>query len=108
MSRSVIIPRQYLPKLELVETQVAIKAAKDTFEARLASALGLTRVSARSPDDGTPSNRAVGAATCRPGKTVRGTRAHGMRPYGVIPLPTPPCAVPTTSGTPGLWARGWG
>ena len=46
MSRSVIIPRQYLPKLELVETQVAIKAAKDTFEARLASALGLTRVSA--------------------------------------------------------------
>ena len=46
MSRNVIIPRQYLSKLELLETQVAIKAAKDVFEARLASTLGLTRVSA--------------------------------------------------------------
>ena len=46
MSHGVIIPRQYLPRLELLETQVAIKAAKDTFESRLAAALGLTRVSA--------------------------------------------------------------
>ncbi len=46
MSGNVIIPRHYLSKLELLETEVAIKAAKDTFEAQLSAALGLTRVSA--------------------------------------------------------------
>ena len=45
MSGNVIIPRHYLSKLELLETEVAIKAAKDTFEAQLSAALGLTRVS---------------------------------------------------------------
>ena len=46
MSSKVIIPRQYLPKLDLLETQVAIKAAKDLFESQLAAAMNLTRVSA--------------------------------------------------------------
>ena len=46
MSGNVIIPQHYLSKLELLETEVAIKAAKDTFEAQLSAALGLTRVSA--------------------------------------------------------------
>ena len=46
MSGTVIIPKQYLPKLNLLETQVAIKTAKDLFEAQLADAMNLTRVSA--------------------------------------------------------------
>ncbi len=46
MSGNVIIPRHYIPKLELLETQLAIKTAKDTFEAQLADAMNLTRVSA--------------------------------------------------------------
>ena len=43
MSGTVIIPKQYLPKLNLLETQVAIKTAKDLFEAQLADAMNLTR-----------------------------------------------------------------
>ena len=39
MSGNVIIPRHYIPKLELLETQLAIKTAKDTFEAQLAEAM---------------------------------------------------------------------
>ena len=46
MSGTVIIPKQYLPKLNLLETQVAIKTAKDLFEAQLADAMNLNRVSA--------------------------------------------------------------
>ena len=46
MSGNVIIPSHYLPKLDLLETQVAIKTAKDLFEAQLADAMNLTRVSA--------------------------------------------------------------
>ena len=46
MSGSVIVPRHYLSKLDLLETEVAIKAAKDIFETQLSAALGLTRVSA--------------------------------------------------------------
>lgn len=46
MSGKVIIPRHYLSKLDLLETQVAIKAAKDLFESQLAAAMNLTRVSA--------------------------------------------------------------
>ena len=46
MSGRVIIPQHYLSKLNLLETEVAIKAAKDIFENQLAAVLGLTRVSA--------------------------------------------------------------
>ena len=46
MSGRVIIPQHYLSKLDLLETEVAIKAAKDIFEDQLAAVLGLTRVSA--------------------------------------------------------------
>lgn len=46
MSGRVIIPQHYLSKLDLLETEVAIKAAKDIFENQLAAVLGLTRVSA--------------------------------------------------------------
>lgn len=41
-----IIPEGYQPKLDLIETEVAIKMIKDTFERRLAEQLKLTRVSA--------------------------------------------------------------
>lgn len=37
---------QYVPLLNLVETELAIKEIKDLFEGLLAKALGLTRVSA--------------------------------------------------------------
>ena len=40
------IPRDYVSKLDVLETERAIKLAKDTFESELADALGLTRVSA--------------------------------------------------------------
>ena len=41
-----IIPENYTPHLNLIETEVAIKMIKDTFERRLAEQLRLTRVSA--------------------------------------------------------------
>ena len=41
-----LLPEHYFPKLDILETEVAIKLAKDTFERELASALTLTRVSA--------------------------------------------------------------
>lgn len=40
------IPENYQPKLDLQETEIAIKLIKDTFERRLAESLRLTRVSA--------------------------------------------------------------
>lgn len=43
---SLIIPESYLSKLDVLETERAIKLAKDTFERKLADALCLTRVSA--------------------------------------------------------------
>jgi len=46
MSGRVIIPQHYLSKLDLLETEVAIKVAKDTFESQLSAVMGLTRVSA--------------------------------------------------------------
>ncbi len=42
----IIIPENYKPMLNLIETEVAIKLIKDTFERRLAEQLRLTRVSA--------------------------------------------------------------
>lgn len=42
----IIIPKGYHPQLNLIETEVAIKMIKDTFERRLAEQLCLTRVSA--------------------------------------------------------------
>lgn len=45
MSR-MVIPKNYKPHLSLIETEVAIKMIKDTFERRLAEQLRLTRVSA--------------------------------------------------------------
>lgn len=41
-----LLPEHYFPKLDILETEVAIKLAKDTFERELANALTLTRVSA--------------------------------------------------------------
>lgn len=41
-----IIPQGYFPKLDILDTERAIKLAKDTFESELADALRLTRVSA--------------------------------------------------------------
>lgn len=47
MSHSVLItPEHYFSKLDVIETEVAIKLAKDTFERKLAEQLNLTRVSA--------------------------------------------------------------
>ena len=40
------IPEDYKPQLNLIETEVAVKMIKDTFERRLAEQLRLTRVSA--------------------------------------------------------------
>ena len=42
----IIVPEGYVPHLSLIETEVAIKMIKDTFERRLAEQLRLTRVSA--------------------------------------------------------------
>lgn len=44
--QNLIIPRHYTPLLDIMETELAIKLAKDTFERELAKALTLTRVSA--------------------------------------------------------------
>ncbi len=44
--RGLIIPNNYTSKLDILETEAAIKLAKDTFERELAEALNLTRVSA--------------------------------------------------------------
>lgn len=41
-----ILPKQYSSKLNIIDTEIAIKLAKDTFERELAAALNLTRVSA--------------------------------------------------------------
>lgn len=46
MPRRFIIPKGYRSRLGLMDTQLAIKAAKDTFEQELAAALNLIRVSA--------------------------------------------------------------
>lgn len=43
---SLICPAHYFSKLDVLETEIAIKMIKDTFERELASSLGLTRVSA--------------------------------------------------------------
>ena len=43
---NLILPSHYFSKLDIVETEIAIKLAKDTFERELAKALTLTRVSA--------------------------------------------------------------
>lgn len=40
------IPESYIPKLDILQTEVAIKLVKDTFERELAQALCLMRVSA--------------------------------------------------------------
>ena len=41
-----VLPQDYTPKLGIMDTQKAIKRAKDTFECLLAKNLKLTRVSA--------------------------------------------------------------
>ena len=46
--KNLILPPHYFSKLDIMETEVAIKLAKDTFERELAEALSLTRVSALS------------------------------------------------------------
>lgn len=42
----IVLPKDYESKLDLQETEIAIKLIKDTFERRLAESLRLTRVSA--------------------------------------------------------------
>ena len=44
--KRLIIPKNYKSKLNLLETEIAIKYVKDTFERALAEKLHLTRVSA--------------------------------------------------------------
>ena len=39
------LPEGYQPKLDIMETEIAIKLLKDTFERELANQLNLTRVS---------------------------------------------------------------
>ena len=46
MMSEIIIPKNYQSKLGLLQTEIAIKLIKDTFERRLAESLRLTRVSA--------------------------------------------------------------
>lgn len=46
MPASLIIPQHYRSRLDILETEVAIKLVKDTFERELAEVLRLTRVSA--------------------------------------------------------------
>lgn len=46
LHKSLILPDKYLSKLDILETEIAIKLAKDTFERELSKALNLTRVSA--------------------------------------------------------------
>lgn len=43
---NLILPKDYASNLDIIETEIAIKLAKDTFERELAAALSLTRVSA--------------------------------------------------------------
>lgn len=43
---NLILPKSYFSKLNIMETEIAIKLVKDTFERSLAQALNLTRVSA--------------------------------------------------------------
>lgn len=43
---NLILPERYFSKLNIMETEIAIKLVKDTFERSLAKALNLTRVSA--------------------------------------------------------------
>ena len=43
---SIIIPKNYDSKYGIMETEIAIKVAKDCFERELAKALDLTRISA--------------------------------------------------------------
>ncbi|MBE6136751.1 MAG: aspartate--ammonia ligase [Erysipelotrichaceae bacterium] len=44
--KNLIIPKQYSNRLDLLETQIAIKFVKDTFQIELSKALDLQRVSA--------------------------------------------------------------
>ena len=44
--KNLLLPEHYFSKLDIMETEIAIKLAKDTFERELAAALNLTRVSA--------------------------------------------------------------
>ncbi|MCI9405349.1 MAG: aspartate--ammonia ligase [Oscillospiraceae bacterium] len=44
--QKLILPDHYTTKLDILNTEIAIKAVKDTFERELAEALGLVRVSA--------------------------------------------------------------
>ncbi|MGI5965385.1 MULTISPECIES: aspartate--ammonia ligase [Anaerotruncus] len=44
--KNLILPPNYFSKLDILETEIAIKLAKDTFERELAKMLTLTRVSA--------------------------------------------------------------
>jgi aspartate--ammonia ligase len=46
MSEKILYPRNYDPKLNVLETEIAIKKIKDFFENSLANQLNLTRVSA--------------------------------------------------------------
>lgn len=46
LEKSLIIPKGYDPKLDLLETEIGIKKIKDYFERTLAEKLDLTRVSA--------------------------------------------------------------
>ena len=43
---NLILPEHYFSKLDIIETEIAIKLCKDTFERELAGLLNLTRVSA--------------------------------------------------------------
>ena len=44
--KNLMLPEHYFSKLDIMETEIAIKLAKDTFERELARALTLTHVSA--------------------------------------------------------------
>ena len=44
--KSLVLPKDYSPKLDILQTEIAIKLVKDTFERELANHLNLTRVSA--------------------------------------------------------------
>lgn len=44
--RKLIVPKDYKPTLDIMETEIAIKLIKDTFERKLSENLNLTRVSA--------------------------------------------------------------
>lgn len=46
MIKGLVVPKCYKPKLNVIETEIAIKTIKDKFEAELAKELNLIRVSA--------------------------------------------------------------